>query len=78
MGEVARGSPQGRNGGESKRHTRRALMPRSQGQASVVRAAITQVYLPQKKLLGRWVEVMTEEVAASILGEILYNGTFGV
>jgi hypothetical protein len=32
----------------------------------VVRAAITQVYLPQKKLLGRWVEAVTEGVVATI------------
>ncbi len=34
-------------------------MPRSQGQASAVRDALTQAYLLQKKLLGRWVEAET-------------------
>jgi hypothetical protein len=47
-------------------------MPRSQGQESVVRAAITQVHLPQKKLLGQWVDAATERVVATFFkGKIL-------
>jgi hypothetical protein len=44
-----------------------------------VRAAIPQVYLPQKKLLGRWVEAATERVVAtSFMGEILAIALSGV
>jgi len=47
-------------------------MPRSHGQASVVRAAITQVYLPQKKLLGRWVQAAMGRMPEAFLrGESL-------
>jgi len=56
VGEVVHGSPQGSNDGESKRHTWRAVMPRNQGQAFAVRAAITREYLTQKKRLGRTVD----------------------
>ena len=54
-------------------------MPRSQGQASAVCAAITQVYLTQKKLLGWWVEAAMERVATTLfLRKILALAPLGV
>jgi hypothetical protein len=53
MGRVRPQVTPGRNAGESQRQTIRAVTPTGPGQASTVRAAVREKYLPQKKLLGR-------------------------